>query len=99
MVGFSTLEAGNGQEAFSVAARSPGRIDLLVSDIDLKCPPDGIRLAEMLTRLRPHMKVLLMSGSRHEHVVWRHGWQFILKPFKSSDIVAAIAGTLARPLD
>ncbi|SFJ42900.1 PAS domain S-box protein [Planctomicrobium piriforme] len=82
--GFQVLTASNGQEAIAVAAKYPGRIDLLVTDVVM---PElgGGKLAEQLHRQRPEIRVLFTSGYADDAVV-RHGVlhelvSFLPKPF------------------
>lgn len=59
--GYSVLEARDGEEALRVAAEHPGAIQLLVTDLVMPRLA-GRQLAEMLSRSRPALKILLMSG-------------------------------------
>lgn len=81
MQGFRTLAAGSGAEALHVAERHAGRIDALVTDIDLP-NFDGIELALRLKAIRPHVKVLFMSGSIFSALDAPFpGSSFVQKPF------------------
>ena len=64
--GYEVLEAGDGNEGLAVL-NTAEHIDLLVTDI--KMPGlNGYQLAEAGLRLRPQMKVVLMTGYSDEHV-------------------------------
>jgi two-component system, cell cycle sensor histidine kinase and response regulator CckA len=91
--GYRTLVAQNGKEALNVAADHPGDIDLLLSDVTMP-EMDGPELAEKLTKKRPAIKVILMSGFSHMHVVVQRGWRFVQKPFKPADIKETIEEVL-----
>jgi signal transduction histidine kinase/ActR/RegA family two-component response regulator len=59
--GFVVLEAADGDEATALAARHPGRIDLLLSDVVMP-GPDGFEVARRLRASRPDLAVAFMSG-------------------------------------
>jgi len=62
--GFSVFQAGDGEEALAILKSQPG-IRVLVSDI--KMPRmDGYALAEEGLKLRPDLKILLMTGYAQE---------------------------------
>ena len=60
-LGYHVLEAGQGAEALRVAREYRGPIHLLLSDLVMP-QMTGRELAERLSRLRPDLKVLFMSG-------------------------------------
>jgi CheY-like chemotaxis protein len=60
-LGYIVLEAANGTAALEVARKYPGEISLLLSDIVMP-QMNGPQLAHSLRRIRPHIKVLYMSG-------------------------------------
>ena len=95
MWGYRTLVASDGKEALEVAADHPGDIDLLLSDVTMP-RMSGPELAEKLTTKRPSLKVILMSGFSHAHVVVQHGWRFVKKPFKPTDIKETIKEVLEK---
>ena len=59
--GYTVLHAANGIEALKIANAHEGAIQLLLSDVIM---PNlgGVELAQRLSRPRPEMKVLFMSG-------------------------------------
>ena len=97
--GYTVLEAASGDEALLVARAHAGEIDLLLTDVVMP-GISGPVLAEQLTRSRPAMRVILMSGYSDD-AVGRHGVQaagtvaFIQKPFS----MEALAGRLRDVLD
>lgn len=95
--GVNVLQADDGNQAVDVADGHPGPIDLLLSDIVMGGGRNGIELAKILTRSRPEMKVILMSGFNHEGWVFDPGWHFIGKPFRPADLCSKIAEALGRP--
>src|SRR5438445_1131132 len=93
--GFQVLKARSGAEAIDTAARHPGPIDLLVSDISMPGEIGGIELAERLALMRPGIRVLLISGYSEENPSLKDGWQFLAKPFGPFDLIAKVEATLA----
>lgn len=59
--GYHVLSTSNGPDAMALAEKYPGKIDLLLTDVDMD-PLSGPALAEELTRARPEMKVVFISG-------------------------------------
>jgi PAS domain S-box-containing protein len=96
--GYTVLEAADGEEALTVAARHPGRLDLLITDVVMP-RRNGRELAERLLAERPELRVLYMSGYTDDAVV-RTGIltssvAFLQKPFS----VEALARRVRRVLD
>ena len=60
-LGYNVLSTSNGPDALALAEEYPGKIDLLLTDVVME-PLSGPALAEALTRARPEMKVVFMSG-------------------------------------
>ncbi len=67
--GYTVLEAGNGIEAIQVAHDSPGPIHLLLTDVIMPVM-GGEQLAAQLSRIRPNIKVLYMSGYPNDGIAW-----------------------------
>jgi two-component system, cell cycle sensor histidine kinase and response regulator CckA len=85
--GYSVLEARDGEEALRIAAAHHGTIHLLVSDLVMPRLA-GRQLAEKLSRSRPGVKVLLMSGYADQAVLPQGAAPinvaFLQKPFSPS---------------
>ncbi len=98
--GYQVLETRNGEEAQKIANEFGRRIHLLVTDVVL--PGLGGKLvAERLTKLRPTMKVLFLSGYG-ENAIVRHGMlqpgsAFLEKPFVPSVLVRIVREVLDLP--
>ncbi len=95
--GYSVLEASNGEEALGVARQYPGPINLLLSDIVMP-GMNGRDLAGQLSRIRPDLKVLFMSGYTHNaivhHGVLEEGLAFLEKPFTPEALAVKIRQVL-----
>jgi CheY-like chemotaxis protein len=59
--GYAVLAAANGEAALRVAARHPGPLHLLLTDVVMP-HLNGWELARQLTAVRPETKVLYMTG-------------------------------------
>src|SRR5205807_1472407 len=96
--GFDVLQATDGAEAIDVADHYDGTIDLLLSDIVMNAGLNGVELAEILTKSRPGMKVLLMSGCFSAESFFHEEWHFISKPFLPAALVCKVEEALGQPL-
>ena len=59
--GYSFLLAANGKQALSISRAYPGKIDVLLSDVDMP-QMNGFDLAKQLIKERPGVRVLMISG-------------------------------------
>jgi two-component system cell cycle sensor histidine kinase/response regulator CckA len=88
--GYLTLCAGSGEEALGVAVRHAGPIHLLLADVVMPGLA-GPTLAERFAVVRPHARVLFMSGYAGEDLARRgiegHEARFLPKPF-TQDMLA-----------
>src|ERR1035441_8816342 len=74
---FRVLSANSGPNALKVAEQRNGRIDLLLSDVDM-VPMSGPDLGEALKKARPDLHVMLMSGgAKGNLLVLNYGWAFV----------------------
>jgi CheY-like chemotaxis protein len=60
--GYRVIEAGNAAEAIKVL-RSPERVDIVFSDVQMPGEMDGFGLATWVRGNKPGLKVLLTSGN------------------------------------
>jgi DNA-binding NtrC family response regulator len=91
---FQTISADSGADAIKLAKETKGRIDLLLSDVDM-VPLSGPDLGETLKKARPDLHVMLMSGgARGNLLVLNYGWAFIQKPLVPAKLVQMITDVL-----
>jgi DNA-binding response OmpR family regulator len=94
---FQVLSARDGADAVELANKTEGRIDLLLSDVDMPLM-SGPDLGLMLRKTRPNLHVMLMSGGESGNLlVLNYGWAFIQKPFVSAKLVGMITEVLHSP--
>ena len=82
--GYTVLEAANGEEAIQIAQSHYGSIDLLLTDVVM--PRMGAKpLVAQMAQIRPHTRVLYMSGYPNEGIVQAgivaNGVMLLEKPF------------------
>jgi signal transduction histidine kinase/CheY-like chemotaxis protein len=95
--GYRVLVANGGEEARHISERHEGIIHVLLSDVVMP-GMNGPMVAEMLTKMRPGMKVLFMSGYTDDAIV-RHGVMerdvpFLKKPFTPERLASKIVEVL-----
>jgi two-component system cell cycle sensor histidine kinase/response regulator CckA len=92
--GFRVLSAASGLDALRLAEETDGRIELLLSDVDMPAM-SGRDLGEALKQSRPEIHVMLMSGGDHGNpMVLKSGWAFIQKPFAPPQLIRMITEML-----
>jgi DNA-binding response OmpR family regulator len=94
-LGYNLIVAADGKEALEKALAFDGRIDLLLSDVEMP-EMTGIELAIQLNAARPDIRVLLISGLASGVLVLNSGWQFLPKPFMSDMLRDRIRDFLAE---
>lgn len=97
--GYQVIEAKDGLEALSVAARHPAKIDIIVSDVVMPNMSGG-ELAKALARVRPDTRFLFVSGYAGktvlDHNVVDLETNFLQKPYTLKQLSAKIRAALAR---
>ncbi len=86
--GYRVIEAASGEEAIRICETYPGKIDLILSDV-IMARMNGHEVAREVVRIRPGIKVLLMSGYADQitrNQIAKTGVKFIAKPFTSSGL-------------
>jgi two-component system, cell cycle sensor histidine kinase and response regulator CckA len=92
--GFRVFEAASGEEALDLFSRDGARIQLLITDVVMP-GMDGSELARRVSRKRPAIKVLFISGySGHKLPA---GAPFLLKPFSPKALLKEIEALLHQP--
>lgn len=96
--GYRLLEAKNGTDALTIAARPDGVIHLLLTDVHMP-GMNGMELAQAITARRPGTPVLFMSGGDPETMrEWLGGDSMVLrKPFLSGKLLQRVAELVDRP--
>ena len=90
---YRVLTAGSGSEALQLSRDCKEDISLLLSDFQMS-GMNGVDLATQMTRDRPDLKVLLMSGFTDGMLVLNEGWHYLAKPFIPSQLRALISGLI-----
>ncbi|MEO8662775.1 MAG: response regulator [Bryobacteraceae bacterium] len=94
---FVLLTATSGSGAVKVANETEGRIDLLLSDLNMPLM-SGPDLGLELKKTRPDLRVMLMSGGEDGNLlVLNYGWAFIQKPFVAKKLVEMVNEVLRSP--
>jgi two-component system, cell cycle sensor histidine kinase and response regulator CckA len=95
--GYEVLAAANGPDALLVAQTHSGALDLLVTDVVMP-QMGGREVADRLTRMRPGLRVLYMSGytddSIMRHGILEHEVAFLSKPFSAVALAEKVRGVL-----
>jgi YesN/AraC family two-component response regulator len=93
------LEAPAGPEAIELCDRVHVDIDLLVTDLVMP-GMSGVELASQLTRRRPGLRVLTMSGYTEHALVedgMLEGMPFLSKPFTPAELAESVGRVLEGP--
>jgi len=99
--GYDVLSARDGLEALSLCSRHPETIDLVLTDLVMPFM-SGAELATRLSKLRPGMRTLYVSGFT-EDALAIHGVQekhaaFLQKPFSLVDLTRKVRDVLDQGL-
>jgi CheY-like chemotaxis protein len=89
--GYCVLRAGNAPEALRISRGRAGRIDLLLSDIEMP-GMSGIELARHLRVERPGIAVLLISGNSSNAQATE--FRFLDKPFVPNVLLGCVSNEL-----
>ena len=99
-LGYNVLSTSNGPDALALVEEYPGKIDLLLTDVVMD-PLSGPALAEALTRSRPEMKVVFMSGYATATLApdgaLKPGTILVHKPFTMKMLSARLREVLESP--
>jgi signal transduction histidine kinase len=96
--GYRVLSAPDGASALDLAAREPGVIHLVLTDLVMPGPIGGIELAVWLRQARPDIRVVVMSGFGSDPASLGRdvppGTVLLQKPFLSDTLVGVIREAL-----
>jgi len=96
-LGYTVLEAANGEEALRVAAEYEGDIHLLLTDMVMPLL-SGKPLADLLRRRQPALKLLFMSGYTNDGITQNNflavDIAFLQKPFSSEQLARKVREVL-----
>jgi CheY-like chemotaxis protein len=95
--GYRIIEAEDGQDALDKFIKHQSEVAVLVTDVIMP-KIDGKRLFEEIRKIRPDMKVLLMSGYTNDVFVERgileDEYNFMAKPVMPSDLLKKLRNIL-----
>ena len=98
--GYTVLEAANGDEAMQIAQSYAGTIDLLLTDVVMP-RMGGQPLVEQMAQIRPHTRVLYMSGYPNDGIVQAgilaNGVALLEKPFTREILSKRVRQVLDDP--
>ena len=82
--GYKVVEAENGEAGVAAAAKHPGKIDMIITDVVMP-GMGGREMVKNLAKSRPETKVLYLSGYTEDAIVnegtIESGTAFLQKPF------------------
>ena len=85
-IGHEVLEAANAAEAFELLESEQG-VGVIITDIEMPGPVDGLMLAKFATERWPHLRVIVISGHQEaEATDLPDGTAFLSKPCDLEDI-------------
>jgi len=89
---FSCLEADSAPQALGILQKINGRIDFIITDLEMPGDMDGIDLAYSVKAAFPALPVIIVSGYADGEKLARlpKDIQFISKPFVYGAIVHAV---------
>lgn len=90
--GYTVLSAVHGADALEVAASTPGRIDVLVTDLSMPLM-GGEELIQRLTEVRPETRVICLSAA-FTRVSLAEDVLFLPKPFSLKAVLSMVRGVL-----
>ena len=91
--GYSIAEAADGAAGLRIL-ESNAAVDLLITDVGLPGGLNGRQVADAARALRPHLKVLFITGYaenaalNHGHI--EHGMEVLTKPFPIADLLRRV---------
>ena len=97
--GYVVLSAANGQEGLELSREYPGKIDLVITDVDMP-RLNGVDLCAHLLEERPGIKAIVMSGIEMSEIVSRNiHLPFLPKPFDGKSLLKRVREVLFSPVE
>jgi len=93
-LGYRVQRAGGAKEALELAQGTP--FDLVISDIVMAGPMDGVGLARALRQRRPDLPVVLVTGFASGASEAELEFAVLRKPFEVSDLSRVMAKAIAQ---
>jgi CheY-like chemotaxis protein len=93
-LGYRVQRAGGAKEALQLAEGM--QFDLVISDIVMAGPMDGIGLARALRQRRPHVPVVLVTGFSSSAIEAELEFAVLRKPFEVSELSRVMAKAIAE---
>lgn len=98
--GYQVMSCGNAEQAMVNYRREPG-IDLLLTDVRMPPGISGLELADAITRQKPSLPVVVMSGAvlsdEQRKLIVDRNWSFIDKPVLVPRLLSVVSIMLRRP--
>ena len=92
--GYEVIQAANGPEAIEVWKKSPGKVDLLLTDMVMPNGMSGGELAKDLMTRNPNLKIIYTSGYSPEILkqdsILAQGINFLPKPYDLPALLKAV---------
>jgi CheY-like chemotaxis protein len=95
--GARVLHAAHAEAALRELEQAGGQVDVVLSDIVMPGPLNGLDLALQLQRRQPHLPIVLMTGYTAQlHKALAHGFQVLPKPCSPATLCRALAEAVRR---
>lgn len=99
--GYKVMAAGDGPTALTILQDEP-RIDIMISDVMLPGPLDGLSLARIVQERMPSAAIILMTGYANtldHNPNFNHVRAYLLtKPFRLSNLIRCLEQAIAAPI-
>ena len=88
--GFDVVEATGCAEAMAYLEAEPGT-EVLITDLNVACPGDGMALAKLVAERWPHIRIVLVSGAmRPEAGTYPERAIFFTKPYAAGALLHVV---------